>query len=260
MNQPRARTWGRIAVRRRSTLWLLSGAILVGVAALQDARAQTPPATVGARDFSGFWELSPDSRRVPDANLIAGITSAVRAERARKDAYAIRWCNLLGMPFIMDSGRPLDIRQGRTAIIIVPEHASGPRYLYLNRSTHVGEDVFDPTTYGDSIARWEGDTLVADTIGFHPDRGITAIPGGGYRTATSRLVERYRLLENGNVLSVVFTWTDPKMFRAPHTYEFRYYRLPADYEPRTWLPCDPYNEERTRFLEGTPAGAAAPGK
>jgi hypothetical protein len=184
----------------------------------------------------------------------------VRAERARKDAYAIRWCNLLGMPFIMDSGRPLDIRQGRTAVIIVPEHASGPRYLYLNRSTHVGEDVFDPTTYGDSVARWEGDTLVADTIGFHPDRGITAIPGGGYRTATSRLVERYRLLENGNVLSVVFTWTDPKMFRTPHTYEFRYYRLPADYEPRTWLLCDPYNEERTEFLEGTPAGAAAPGK
>ena len=238
---------------------MLSGVILVGVAP-QAARAQSPPTTSAARDLSGFWELSPDSRRTPTANLVPGITNAMRAERVRKDAYAVRWCNLLGMPFIMDSGRPLDIRQGRTAIIIVPEHPSGPRYLYLNRSTHVGEDVFDPTTYGDSIARWEGDTLVVDTIGFHPDRGITAIPGGGYRTATSHLVERYRLLENGNVLSVVFTWADPKMFRAPHTYEFRYYRLPADYEPRTWLPCDPYNEERTRFLEGTQPGAGAPGK
>jgi hypothetical protein len=235
----------------RFSAWLLAAAVAAGVPA-PGARGQTrePAAPSGTRDLSGFWELSFDSRRVPDANLLPGVTRAVRAERARKDAYAVRWCNILGMPFIMDSGRPLDIRLGRTAVIITPENSSGPRYLYLDRTTHVSEEIFDPTTYGDSIAHWEGDTLVADTIGFHPDRGITTIPGGGYRTGTSRLVERYRVLENGSVLSVVFTWTDPKMFRAPHSYEFRYYRLPSDYEPRTWAPCDPYDEARTKFLEG----------
>jgi hypothetical protein len=39
------------------------------------------------------------------------------------------------------------------------------------------------------------------------------------------------------------------MFRTPHTYEFRYNRLPGDYEPRPWPPCDPYNEVRAQFLE-----------
>jgi hypothetical protein len=235
----------------RISAWLLAAAAAVGVPAHgASGQSREPAAVAGSRDLSGFWELSFDSRRVPDASLLPGITRAMRAERARKDAYAVRWCNILGMPFVMDSGRPLDIRIGRTAVIIVPENSSGPRYLYLDRSTHVSDEIFDPTTYGDSIARWEGDTLVADTIGFHPDRGITSIPGGGYRTASSRLVERYRLLENGNVLSVFFTWTDPKMFRAPHTYEFRYYRLPGDYEPRTWAPCDPFNDVRTQFLEG----------
>jgi hypothetical protein len=79
----------------------------------------------------------------------------MRTARAKKDAYAIRWCNC--WECLRDgSGRPLDIRQGRTAVIIVPENASGPRYLYLDRSTHVGEDIFDPTTYGDSIARLGG--------------------------------------------------------------------------------------------------------
>jgi hypothetical protein len=213
-----------------------------------------------SRDLSGFWELSFDSRRVPDANLVPAVTRALRAEHAKKDAYAIRWCNLLGMPFVMDSGRPLDIRVGRTAITIVPENSSGSRYLYLDRSTHISEDIFDPTTYGDSIAHWEGDTLVADTIGFHPDHGVTAIPGGGYRTATSHLVERYRLLKDGQILSVVFTWTDPKVFRTPHTYEFRYYRLAADYEPRTWLPCDPFDEGRAQFLEGPAPRAGATGR
>ena len=213
-------------------------------------------------DISGFWELNFDSRNVPPAKLQPSLTRAKIDARARGDAYAIRWCNLLGMPFVMDSGRPLDIRQGATAIIIAPENASAPRYLYTNRTAHVSNDIFDPSTNGDSIAHWEGDTLVVETVGFHDEHGITAIPGGGFRTGRSRLVERYRLIKDGAGLSVTFTWTDPKIFRTPHTYEFQYQRLPATYEPRQWLACDPYDEERAKFLEprAAPARPAGRGK
>lgn len=214
--------------------------------------------SAGPPDLSGFWELSFDSRKVPQASLLPAVTRTRIDARAKADAHAIRWCNLLGMPFLMDSGRPLDIRVGSTAVILAPENSSAPRYLYLNRTTHIGNDIFDPSTNGDSIAHWDGDTLVVDTVGFHGERGITTIPGGGYRTETSRLVERYRLLKDGAVLSVTFTWTDPKVFRAPHTYEFRYNRLPANYEARTWAPCDPYDAERAAFLEGPKAPAPAP--
>ena len=191
--------------------------------------AQEPSVTP---DISGFWELAFDSRSVPRASLLPTITRARIDARAKKDAYAVRWCNLLGVPFVMDPGRPLDIRQGASAIIIVPENSSAPRYLYTNRSAHISEDVFDPSTNGDSIAHWEGDTLIVDTIGFHGDRGITAIPGGGYRTDKSRLVERYRLLKEGSILSVTFTWTDPVVFRRAHSYAFRYYKVPSISEPR----------------------------
>jgi hypothetical protein len=239
------------------TRWLVAITLLVGIAPGNHTAAAPAQTAAPSQDLSGFWELSFDSRRIPPAKLVPAVTPAMLAERARKDDYAVRWCNVLGMPFIMDSGRPLDIRQGRTAVILAPEIASPPRYLYLDRPDHVSEEIFDPTTYGDSVARWQGDTLMVDTVGFHTDRGIAAIPGGGFRTATSRLVERYRLLENGAVLSVTSTWTDPNMFQAPHTYEFRYHRLPSDYEPRPWLPCDPYNEGRAQFLEG-PLPAPAP--
>jgi hypothetical protein len=133
------------------------------------AELQTPQsgaaamAPAGAQDISGFWELSFDSRTVPAASLLPAVTRARIQARQKGEAYAIRWCNLLGMPFMMDSGRPLDIRQGQTAVIIVPENASAPRYLYLNRTAHVSEDIYDPSTNGDSIAHWEGDTLVVDT-------------------------------------------------------------------------------------------------
>jgi hypothetical protein len=233
----------------KSARRLLFVMVPVALLAMSSATGDARQAAAAGRDISGFWELGFDSRRVPPANLAAGITAAMLAERARKDAHAARWCNMLGLPFIMDAGRPLDIRQGRGLIVIVAEHYTAPRYLYLNRAAHISEEIFDPSTTGDSIARWEGETLVVDTVGFHPDRGITSLPGGGYRTARSRLVERYRLLENGSVLSVQFTWTDPEMFRTPHAYEFRYHRLAADYEPRLWLPCDPYNEVRATFLE-----------
>jgi hypothetical protein len=224
--------------------------------ARQAAVAPNPP----ARDISGFWELNFDSRKVPAANLLPSVTRARIDEHLKADAKAVRWCNLLGMPFTMDSGRPLDIRQGATAVIIVPENSSSQRYLYLNRTAHISPDIFDPSTVGDSIAHWEGDTLVVDTVGFHPDRGITAIPGGGYRTDTSHLVERFRLLKGGAILSVTFTWTDPKVFRSPHSYEFRYYRLPASYEARQWLPCDPYDAERAAFLEPSPPTTPAPSR
>jgi hypothetical protein len=230
----------------------LASLSLIMAAAIHVRAAQDTPSR---RDLSGFWELNFDSRIVPRASLVPTVTPARISARARGDAYAIRWCNLLGMPFIMDSGRPLDIRQGATAIIVVPENSSAPRYLYLDRSAHIGDDIYDPSTNGDSIARWEGDTLVVDTTEFHGEHGITAIPGGGFRTEKSRLVERYRLLKDGAVLSVTFTWTDPAVFRVPHSYEYRYNRLPSTYEPRQWLPCDAYDEERAKFLETAPKPA-----
>lgn len=109
---------------RAFALSLLAAAALAA-AATHRLAAQERAAAASAQDLSGFWELSFDSRRIPDANLLPTVTRAMRAERARKDAYAIRWCNLLGMPFVMDSGRPLDIRQGRTAVTIIPENAVG---------------------------------------------------------------------------------------------------------------------------------------
>jgi hypothetical protein len=244
-------------------LFLVIALSLKPGSARQDPGDQTRTGQVDPHDLSGFWDLSIDSRQVPPASLTSAVTKAAIQQHEKADAKAIRWCNMLGTPYIMDPGRPIDIQQGTREIVIFAEVPASPRHIYLDRPKHINPEAFDPTTNGDSIGHWEGETFVVDTIGFHPTRGVTAIPGGGFRTADSHLVERYQLIENGALLSVKFTWTDPKVFRLPHTYEFHYYRMAAQYEPPAGDACNPYDDLRTQFLGDTPprpvTASAVPG-
>lgn len=125
------------------------------------------------------------------------------------------------------------------------------RHIYTDGRSHVDLAVFDPTTNGDSIGRWEGDTFVVDTVGLAPDRRITMIPGGGFKTAASHLVEHFRLLNGGAKLSVTFTWTDPRVFAGPHAYAFLYARAPKGMWSRK-IACDPFDNYRTNFLTKPP--------
>ena len=230
------------------TRWLAT--VVLALATSLVVSAQSAPA---APDISGFWELSFDGRNVPPAQLQPAVTPAVLAAQVAKDANARRWCHFLGMPAAMDSPRPIDIRQGRREVLINFEWRATPRHIYLERKSHEIAADFDATTMGDSLGHWEGDTLVVETVAFDGDRGQTMIPGGGFRTSDSRLVERYRLSPNGNALLATFTWHDPKVFRTPHTYAYRYVRAPRFYEVRTPMECDPFDQERTDFLLKPPA-------
>lgn len=203
-------------------------------------------------DFSGYWELRFDSASVPRAQLVTPMTAALADAQARHDVEAIRWCTNLGIPYMLGDRSPLDIRQSPTVIAMVAAAQSSARYIYTDNRKHPDKEDMDPTTNGHSIGHWEGDTLVANTVGFN-DRGATRIPGGGIRTVASHLVEHYRLLEGGARLSAVFTWDDPKTFQKPHSYEFRYYKIQKVSDPRI-LPCEPGDQERARFLLGPDGG------
>jgi len=132
-------------------------------------------------------------------------------------------------------------------ILILVEMVHDARIVRMN-DQHAPASV--KQWLGDSVGHWEGDTLVVDTIGFS-DEGVIGIPGGGRRTAASHLVERYRLVKNGQMLSVTSTWEDPSTYSKSHTYEFRYYRAPKGTEAREF-DCNASDEERAKFLTGTP--------
>ena len=224
--------------------------ILATLAALSGATAVAQQAPSARPDLSGYWELRFDSFNVPGAPLTMA-AQGVLAMRRAKDQEAIRSCTNVGMPAVMDERGTLDIRQSPSVIGMVARSPSSTRYIYTDGRKHPDADELEGTTNGHSIGRWDGETLVVDTVGFN-DRGITAIPGGGYRTARSRLTERYRLSSNGDQLTVTFTWADAIVFRTPHTYAFRYAKVRSIAEPRV-LNCIQNDEERTRFLTQPPA-------
>lgn len=218
--------------------------------------AAAPAAAVDPKDLSGYWELPPDGhdgRNIPPASLVAGVTRQKLSQIAVHDAKGYRWCANLGVPNLMLLSRPFDIRITPALMTIMPEYSAAQnRWIYLNRDKHIPADEYEAGVNGDSIGHWESDTLVVETTMFHRDNGILGIPGGGFRTPDSKLVERFRLLKNGQVLQVISTWTDPKVFKTPHTYELRYMRLPRDYEARPNAVCDPYDDVRTQLFSGPP--------
>ena len=86
------------------------------------------------------------------------------------------------------------------------------RQIFLDGRKHP-EDP-SPTWYGHSIGRWEGDTLVVDTIGLN-DR-FWLDPGGTPHTEKLHLVERYTRT-NFTTLRREVTVEDPGAFTRPFT-------------------------------------------
>jgi len=229
-------------LKSSQSMALLAIAVLM-FASVANAQTASP-------DISGFWELRYWSRNIPKAPLTPAAVSADRQAQAEKDFHAIRWCNHVGVPFMMDDGAPIDIRQSKNEIAIASQSNSPVRHIYLDGRAHPSADTFDPTTLGNSSGHWSENTLIVDTVGFN-DAGLNAIPGGGVRNENSHLIEQYKLTDEGRKLQVTFTWIDDKMFVKPHTYAFMYEKLPSSTTAREWL-CDPMDGARARFLIDPP--------
>jgi len=224
--------------RLRQAAAMVSVALLAAFASA--AQAQT--------DFSGFWEIRDELPRPAPASITPEATvhtERLQAQRAAETGVISpdgRWCRRLGVPFIMGSSPPLSFVQNPHILAIMAEQTSSARHIYLDGRNYPDPDIHDATSNGFSIGRFQGEDLIVETRYFAPDKGAPFIPGGGYKTEETHLVERMRLLDGGERMSIQFTWVDPKVFVEPHRYEVIYYRSPSDtYAMETW--CDASDPE-----------------
>ena len=84
------------------------------------------------------------------------------------------------------------------------------RHVYL---TDKHSENLKPSWYGESIGRYEGDTLVVDTIGIDDRTWVDHM--GTPHTNQLHVVERFHLIENGEELEAEVYVEDPGAFTMP---------------------------------------------
>ena len=106
------------------------------------------------------------------------------------------------------------------------------RVVHLTEADHPAGVA--PSLMGHSIGRWEGETLVIDTVAFTPHRvGVFFFPSG----PSKHLVERLTLTKDRLRLDYAFTLEDADALAAPVSYTAAW-----DHRPDLQFsgePCDP---------------------
>jgi uncharacterized protein DUF6152 len=115
------------------------------------------------------------------------------------------------------------------------------RVIHLDQSQHPANA--SPSLLGHSIGRWEGDTLVVDTVAFapHPVGIAIAVPSG----PSKHLVERFVLAADRRHLRYDLTIEDPAGLTAPASLSMQWEYRP-DLAP-SGVACDP--EIARRLIE-----------
>jgi hypothetical protein len=130
---------------------------------------------------------------------------------------------------------------------------SDVRHVFL---TDKHSDNVKPSWYGESIGHYEGDTLVVDTIGID-DR--TTVDGFATpHTKQLHVIERFHLIEDGNVLEANVHVEDPGAFTMPwdaiqrfRQYEAAVRRVPV--ERLTQLASEPEGPLREHICAENPS-------
>src|SRR5687767_11678475 len=194
--------------RNISGAWVPMGAGRGAAAA--DPKIAPPPATPIV--------LKPAYAKMFDARRAADAEATKRGDAPATPAVL---CLPYGMPRMMTvASYPIEILQTPGQITIVTEAFSEVRRVFLDQPQLPIDDV-PPGYYGHSVGRWEGDTLVIETVGIKE-----SVPGynGMPHSSQMRIVERLRLVAP-DILHDQITIHDPVVLEKPLMYTLGYRRL-----------------------------------
>jgi hypothetical protein len=161
--------------------------------------------------------------------------------RGPTDAGLYSTCSPTGVPGAYFVPYQWEIVQGRDRVVIMYEYPHLFRVIPTDGTPHPADP--DPTWMGDSVGRWEGDTLVVDTVGFN-DR--TELPGGYKHTEALHVVERFHRIDFNN-LDYEATIEDPNVFEKPWTIS-RGFPLRPDLTKVDEFICE-NNKDYSKFFE-----------
>jgi hypothetical protein len=200
---------------------------VAGTSPLAAAPGATAAASTGIRrmadgkpDFSGVYAFGGGGGGGRGgrggAGAAAGPTLKPGAEKYRvnraanpQDTGRTSDCMPLIPPDAFGVPYQFQIIQSKDYLVIFHEYPGTFRIVPLDGEPHQVDP--DPAWLGDSVGRWEGETLVIDTIGYNDKTEIS----GFHHTDALHTVERLTRTEDG--FNYEITIEDPNVFVAPWT-------------------------------------------
>jgi hypothetical protein len=132
-------------------------------------------------------------------------------------------CQPYGVPFILRLGDVVQFLNAPDLIVILYAEEMRARFVHMNAG-HPRD--LKPSYYGHSVGRWQGDTLVIDTVGLNDKTWTDRF--GTPHTEQLHVVERYRRTDDATI-RVDFTVEDPGAFTTPWSAYVTYARLDTPY-------------------------------
>ena len=174
----------------------------------------TPPPDPNAPPRATFFDIGANIEGGPPFQDWA---RELRAERVANNQKDNPDANCLPMGYMQLHGhpQPRKIVQTPELIVIMYEGNQGLRQIFLDgRDLPAVDDNLQPWWYGYSVGRWEGDTLVVESVGFRDDGWLDVF--GSPLTDKGKLIERWRRPDYGH-LEIDVTVDDPKAYTKPFT-------------------------------------------
>jgi hypothetical protein len=204
--------------------------------------AKTPTSREGKPDLSGVWRSDTDPAGFPKGvqtvESITGLNApryfvdvtadlkpaevpfqpaaaaafVQRLQNQGKDDPAAH-CKPTGVPAVANLPIPFKIVQTPGLIVILYEDGSVFRQVFLDSRKTVADP--QPRWMGYSTGRWDGDTLVVNTVGFTDKSWLDRL--GHTHSDAMRVTERFRRRDFGH-LEIEVTIDDPKTYTKPIKY------------------------------------------
>jgi hypothetical protein len=203
-----------------------------------------PKSSPDPRDLEGVWWLNgyeyllgPEPGVPPPLKpkYMKLLEERIRLKnRGTPEADASTQCFPHGMPRVMESPYPIEIVQTPGQVTILHEVAHNLRRFYLDQQHPKN---LKPSYLGHSVAHWDGDTLVVDTIGLNDKTFID--DEGSAHSDKLHIVERFKKVQEGRALELTMTVDDPVTLEHPYSYK-RYYTWRPEIRPAEYV-CEENN-------------------
>jgi hypothetical protein len=158
-------------------------------------------------DLSGVWE--PEG--LQSMHAAAGpLLLHPEAAKSKQDPDAN--CTLSGVPRLDLGPKPFKILQSPDEIVILYQAFTTFRQVFTDGRPLPSDP--QPSWLGYSVGKWQGDTLVVDTVGFNDTTWLDN--AGTPHSESLHVTERFRRPDKEH-LDIQITIDDPKTFRKPFT-------------------------------------------